>query len=191
MSAAAKRKWDQAADEEASAPKAHKSEEGKSASEAAAAAAAIAAKIAAQFANSPGFGKDLHDGAFTKNIDINDLRNRYLLTRSATQETIASETGASVTAKGTWIPDRSKATEKDPPLYLHISANSQEQLDIAVAKVNEFINMDMGSLVEDRSNMKRERVRGAYFAFSKRDIQLFRLSCLTEEMARGKNRCWS
>ena len=164
MSAAAKRKWDQAApaDDDALASKAHKAEDGKSASEAAAAAAAIAAKIAAQFANNPG-GMFGHDGAFTKDIDINDIRNRYLLTRSTTQEQIVAETGASVTTKGTWIPDRTKATEKDPPLYLHISANSTEQLQKAVDKVNEFINMDMGSLVEDRSNMKRERVRSASF----------------------------
>ena len=166
---AAKRKWDQAGQEDdAQASKASKIDESKSASEAAAAAAAIAAKIAAQFAGSPGstmFGsmRDPHDGAFTKAIDINDIRNRYLLTRSTTQDQINQDTGAVVTTKGTWVPDRSKATEKDPPLYLHISANSQEQLERAVAKVNEYINMDMGSLVEDKKDMRRERVRPSFF----------------------------
>jgi hypothetical protein len=159
---ASKRKWDEPGPQDEAPSKASKTDDTKSASEAAAAAAAIAAKIAAQFAGSPGssmFGsKDPHDGAFTHNIDINDIRNRYLLTRSTTQEQINSETGASVTTKGTWIPDRSKATEKDPPLYLHISAKSQQVLNAAIEKVNEFINMDMGSLVEDKKDMRRERV---------------------------------
>lgn len=57
-----------------------------------------------------------------------------------------------------WYPDRSKATEKDPPLYLHISATSQEMLQRAVDKVNELIAMDMGSLVEDKKDRMRERV---------------------------------
>ena len=92
-----KRKWDQAAPEadEADGPsaKATKVEEGKTASEAAAAAAAIAAKIAAQFASSggatPGNGtKDPHDGEFTHDIDINDIRNRYLLTKGSTQQQV-------------------------------------------------------------------------------------------------------
>jgi hypothetical protein len=86
-----KRKWDQAGPADADSPaKAPKLEEGKTASEAAAAAAAIAAKIAAQFANSGGSGnslgpKDPHDGDYTHDIDINDIRNRYLLTKGTTQ----------------------------------------------------------------------------------------------------------
>lgn len=176
-----KRKWDQEGPEDGEGPsKAVKVEDGKTASEAAAAAAAIAAKIAAQFASSGGASlgpKDPHDGDFTQDIDINDVRNRYLLTKGATQQqvdwlprTVAfayaydvsiqihEETGASVSTKGVWYPDRSKATERDPPLYLHISANSQEMLDKAAAKVNELINTDMGSLVEDKSSRVRERV---------------------------------
>ncbi|KAI0827129.1 hypothetical protein BC628DRAFT_1319093 [Trametes gibbosa] len=156
-----KRKWDQEGPEDGEGPsKAVKVEDGKTASEAAAAAAAIAAKIAAQFASSGGASlgpKDPHDGDFTQDIDINDVRNRYLLTKGATQQQIHEETGASVSTKGVWYPDRSKATERDPPLYLHISANSQEMLDKAAAKVNELINTDMGSLVEDKSSRVRER----------------------------------
>ena len=86
-----KRKWDQAAPSNDSEPpsKAAKPDEGKTAAEAAAAAAAIAAKIAAQFAGSPGSGaigpKDPHDGDYIHDIDINDVRNRYLLTKGSTQ----------------------------------------------------------------------------------------------------------
>ena len=87
-----KRKWDQAAPEiDSEQPsKATKTEDAKSASEAAATAAAIAAKIAAQFANggTGGGGKDPYDGEFTHDIDINDLRNRYLLTRGSTQQQV-------------------------------------------------------------------------------------------------------
>ena len=63
-----------------------------------------------------------------------------------------------MSTKGTWYPDRTKATEKDPPLYLHISATSHEMLQKAIDKVNELINLDMGSLVEDKKDRVRERV---------------------------------
>ncbi|KAL4266684.1 KH domain containing protein RIK/BLOM7 [Pleurotus pulmonarius] len=154
-----KRKWDQPAPEEGSTSA--KPDDSKSASDAAAAAAAIAAKIAAQFAGG-GLGglsgmKDPHDGDFTKDIDINDVRNRYMLTKGSTQAQINEETGASVSTKGIWYPDRSKATDKDPPLYLHISASSQEMLDNAVEKINELIAVDLGPLVEDKKDRLREK----------------------------------
>lgn len=96
-----KRKWDQAAPEsipENEAPsKVTKIDEGKSASEAAAAAAAIAAKIAAQFSaggSAPGSiqigQRDPHDAEFTHDIDINDVRNRYVLTKGSTQAEVSS-----------------------------------------------------------------------------------------------------
>ena len=87
-----KRKWDQDErdDSRSPPPKAIKNEDSKSASEAAAAAAAIAAKIAAQFANSgTALGpRDPHDGDYTHDIDINEQRNRYLLTKGSTQEQV-------------------------------------------------------------------------------------------------------
>jgi len=154
-----KRKWDDAPVD--SPLKAAKTDESKTASEAAAAAAAIAAKIAAQFAGpgAPGGGdmKDPHDADFTHDIDINDVRNRYMLTKGSTQTEIHEETGASVSTKGVWYPDRTKATEKDPPLYLHIAATTNEILQKAIAKVNELIALDMGSLVEDKKDRLREK----------------------------------
>jgi hypothetical protein len=95
-----KRKWDQAAPEELkddpeSPAKVAKVDDGKNASTAAAAAAAIAAKIAAQYSNSAvGTGggllgpKDIHDGEFNQDIDINDVRNRYMLTKGSTQQQV-------------------------------------------------------------------------------------------------------
>ncbi|KAF8645073.1 hypothetical protein AX16_008131 [Volvariella volvacea WC 439] len=127
----------------------------KAASEAAATAAAIAAKIAAQLAS--GALKENHEGEFAKDVDINDVRNRYMLTKGSTQQQIHDETGASVSTKGVWYPDRSKATEKDPPLYLHITANSQEQLQQALDRINELIAIDLGSLVEDKKDRMREK----------------------------------
>lgn len=94
-----KRKWDQAGSEEdVGSNKAVKGDDNKTASEAAAAAAAIAAKIAAQFAGGSGTGlgslgpRDPHDGDFTHDIDINDVRNRYLLTKGSTQDQVSRNT---------------------------------------------------------------------------------------------------
>ncbi|KAE9396829.1 hypothetical protein BT96DRAFT_958084 [Gymnopus androsaceus JB14] len=133
----------------------------KQASEAAAAAAAIAAKIAAQFASGGGGMSGMlgvgNDAAFTHDIDINDARNRYMLCKSSTQQEIQEETGASISTKGTWIPNRSKATEKDPPLYLHIMAPTKETLDRAIKKVEELLAIDMGSLVEDKKDRNTGR----------------------------------
>ncbi|KAF8555884.1 hypothetical protein OG21DRAFT_1602647 [Imleria badia] len=164
-----KRKWDQAAPElhgESEVPlKATKTDEVKSASEAAAAAAAIAAKIAAQFsaggsaAGSIQIGqRDPHDAEFTHDIDINDVRNRYVLTKGSTQSEIHEQTGASVSTKGVWYPDRTKATEKDPPLYLHLSASARDTLQNAIDRVNDLINMDLGPLVEDKKDRLRDKV---------------------------------
>ena len=83
------RKWDQAAPEPDSPSKFQKVEDGKTANEAAAAAAAIAAKIAAQFSGPGATFKDPHDGAFVHDIDINDVRNRYLLTKGTTQSQVS------------------------------------------------------------------------------------------------------
>ncbi|KAF9788650.1 eukaryotic type KH-domain type I [Thelephora terrestris] len=155
-----KRKWDQAAPEaDSEAPsKVIKTEDSKTPADAIATAAAIAAKIAAQLTNGgAGGGKDPYDGEFTHDIDINDLRNRYLLTRGSTQQQIHEETGASVSTKGTWYPDRTKATDRDPPLYLHIAANTQEVLQDAIGKVRELMEMELGSLVEDKKDRQRER----------------------------------
>lgn len=57
-----------------------------------------------------------------------------------------------------WYPDRSKATEKDPPLFLHIAAPTQEALQKAIDKVNELLSVDLGSLVEDKKDKLRDKV---------------------------------
>lgn len=96
------------------------------------------------------------EGEFTKNIPINDLKNRYMLTRGATQTQIHQETGAGilikrklrvvhinhssdVTTRGKYYPDISLASPGEPPLYLHVSAKTRESLDKAVKKIQELI----------------------------------------------------
>lgn len=44
-----------------------------------------------------------------------------------------------ITTRGKYYPDVKLATEKEPPLYLFISADDQASLDKAIAKVNELI----------------------------------------------------
>ncbi|WRT64737.1 uncharacterized protein IL334_001671 [Kwoniella shivajii] len=135
------------------------------ASDAAARAAAIAAKIAASLR--PGVqGNELmkqekkDEGDFVKDIEVNDLRNRYVLTRGPTQKQIEEETGASVVTKGVWVPDRSKMPPGEAPLYLHIVATSQSILDAAVAKVQELIDQELGPLIDQRTLVARNRAMG-------------------------------
>ncbi|CEQ39670.1 SPOSA6832_01229 [Sporobolomyces salmonicolor] len=136
------------------------------------AAAAIAARLASQYKpatksespapHTPGLGRDL---PFFKDIEINDLRNRYLLTKGPTQQQILADTGAAVLTKGVWYPDKSMATEKDPPLYLHITAENAEKLEAGVRAVQALIDQDLAPLVDQR----RFGRRGDDFAPDGRD----------------------
>ncbi|KAF7309562.1 KH-domain-containing protein [Mycena indigotica] len=145
-----KRKWDQAAPDSEDGPEPKKLELSGEAAEAAARAAAIASKIAAQFSE---LGAE---EAFSQDIDINDVRNRYMLTKATTQQEIKDKAGGNLSTKGIWYPDRTKATERDPPLYLHVTAKSAEILKRTVDVVHEYIAIDMGSLVEDKKKEKRK-----------------------------------
>ncbi|KAI8349781.1 hypothetical protein B0O80DRAFT_404764, partial [Mortierella sp. GBAus27b] len=77
---------------------------------------------------------------FVADIDINDVKHRYVLTKGSTQTQLQRETGADVTTRGKYYTDRSEATERDPPLYLHVTAVTQEALDLAVKKITEMID---------------------------------------------------
>ena len=44
-----------------------------------------------------------------------------------------------MTTRGKYYPDKLLATEKDPPLFLHVTASTQEALDSAVKKINELM----------------------------------------------------
>ncbi|KAL9050690.1 MAG: hypothetical protein Q9162_006487 [Coniocarpon cinnabarinum] len=141
---------------------------------AASAAAAAAAKINAQIqakkatgestpstvktvatpgsVKSPSAKNDIYqqDGDYIKDIEINDLRNRYTLTKGSTQKMIKDDTGADVTTRGNYYPDKSMATAASPPLYLHVTSTSREGLEQAIEKVNEMMKQDLPNLVDER-----------------------------------------
>ena len=91
-----------------------------------------------------------------------------------------------MSTKGTWYPDRSKATDKDPPLYLHIAANTEDVLQHAIDKVRELIDMDLGSLVEDKKDRQRERVCACVLPPDHEEF-----THIIAQMARGEASSWS
>ncbi|KAK5168574.1 hypothetical protein LTR04_006348 [Oleoguttula sp. CCFEE 6159] len=115
-------------------------------------------------AKSPGSGtgsgiKDeiyQQDGDYIRDIEVNDLRNRYTLTKGSTQKMIKEETGADVTTRGSYYPDKSMATAANPPLYLHITSTTKDGLEKAVAKVEELKKQELPNLVDERRFRRRE-----------------------------------
>src|SRR5271169_6545015 len=55
-----------------------------------------------------------------------------------------------VTTRGKYYPDTTLSTERDPPLYLHITATTYPALEKASRMVQELIDRDLGSLVDER-----------------------------------------
>ncbi|KAL8733383.1 MAG: hypothetical protein Q9166_002207 [cf. Caloplaca sp. 2 TL-2023] len=96
------------------------------------------------------------DGDYIKDIEVNDLRNRYTLTKGSTQKMIKEDTGADVTTRGEYYPDKSMATAANPPLYLHITSTSKEGLEQAVRKIEELMKQELPNLVDERRFRRRE-----------------------------------
>ncbi|KAL1960221.1 hypothetical protein VTO42DRAFT_8764 [Malbranchea cinnamomea] len=96
------------------------------------------------------------DGDYIKDIEVNDLRNRYLLTKGSTQKMIKEETGADVTTRGSYLPDKSLATPSNPPLYLHVTSTTREGLEKAIAKIEELMKQELPNLVDERRFRRRE-----------------------------------
>ena len=44
-----------------------------------------------------------------------------------------------MTTRGKYYPDKALATDGEPPLYLYVSATSQESLDKAIAQIDDLI----------------------------------------------------
>ncbi|KAK0612874.1 hypothetical protein B0T17DRAFT_541987 [Bombardia bombarda] len=99
----------------------------------------------------------ISDGDFIKDIEVNDLRNRYLLTKGSTQKMIKDDTGADVTTRGSYYPDKSMATPANPPLYLHVTSTSKEGLEKAVAKIEEMMKQELPQLVDERRFRRRDQ----------------------------------
>ncbi|KAI9751686.1 MAG: hypothetical protein M4579_005951 [Chaenotheca gracillima] len=109
-------------------------------------------------ANSSNINGDIYvaDGDYIKDIEVNDLRNRYTLTKGSTQKMIKEETGADVTTRGSYLPDKSMATPSNPPLYLHITSVNKEGLEKAIEKVEELMKQELPNLVDERRFRRRE-----------------------------------
>ncbi|KAH7389412.1 hypothetical protein DE146DRAFT_162598 [Phaeosphaeria sp. MPI-PUGE-AT-0046c] len=96
------------------------------------------------------------DGDYIKDIEINDLRNRYTLTKGAVQKRIKDDTGADVTTRGEYYPDKNMATAANPPLYLRVTSTSKEGLDMATKMIEEMMQQDLPNLVDERRFRRRE-----------------------------------
>ncbi|KNE64719.1 hypothetical protein AMAG_10070 [Allomyces macrogynus ATCC 38327] len=154
-------KWDQAAPAHSapSAPAHHhdspapSSAPPRSIEEAKRLAALKAQELAAAIASPPS-AQPLVDppavAGFTEDVDINDCRNRYLLTKSSTQQDIKRDSGADITTRGKYFPDRSKASTMEPPLHLHVSATTREALDKALDMIRELMNRSPDPLLSER-----------------------------------------
>ncbi|KAF7551841.1 hypothetical protein G7046_g7596 [Stylonectria norvegica] len=97
------------------------------------------------------------DGDYIQDIEVNDLRNRYLLTKGSTQKMIKDDTGADVTTRGSYYPNKSMATAAAPPLYLHVTSTNKQGLETAVAKINELIQQELPQLVDERRFRRRDQ----------------------------------
>ncbi|KJZ80412.1 hypothetical protein HIM_00262 [Hirsutella minnesotensis 3608] len=97
------------------------------------------------------------DGDYIKDIEVNDLRNRYTITKSSTQKMIKEETGADVTTRGSYYPNKNMATAANPPLYLHVTSTTKEGLEAAVAKIEELIHQELPQLVDERRFRRRDQ----------------------------------
>ncbi|KAJ5699193.1 hypothetical protein N7493_012101 [Penicillium malachiteum] len=105
-----------------------------------------------------GTGKDMYvtDGDYIKDIEINDLRNRYTLTKGSTQQMIKDETGADVTTRGSYYPDKNMSTAANPPLYLHVTSQTKEGLEKAVKIIDDLMQKELPNLVDERRFRRRE-----------------------------------
>ncbi|TVY73457.1 Uncharacterized protein LSUE1_G003338 [Lachnellula suecica] len=96
------------------------------------------------------------DGDYIRDIEVNDLRNRYTLTKGSTQKMIKEDTGADVTTRGNYYPDKSMATSTNPPLYLHVTSTTKQGLEQAVQKIEELMKQELPNLVDERRFRRRE-----------------------------------
>ncbi|KAI4593196.1 hypothetical protein KJ359_009924 [Pestalotiopsis sp. 9143b] len=94
------------------------------------------------------------DGDYIKDIEVNDLRNRYLLTKGSTQKMLTLK---DVTTRGSYYPDKSMATAANPPLYLHVTSTSKTGLEQAIDKIEELMKQELPNLVDERRFRRRDQ----------------------------------
>ncbi|KAI0009280.1 hypothetical protein F4779DRAFT_582817 [Xylariaceae sp. FL0662B] len=126
------------------------------------------------------------DGDYIKDIEVNDLRNRYLLTKGSTQKMIKDETGADVTTRGNYYPDKSMATPSNPPLYLHVTSTSKSGLELAIQKIEELMKQELPNLVDERRFRRRDQEQVERDEFGRRKWPEAKIPINLEEI-RGFN----
>ncbi|KAI5864239.1 hypothetical protein GGS23DRAFT_563476 [Durotheca rogersii] len=126
------------------------------------------------------------DGDYIKDIEVNNLRNRYLLTKSATQKMIKEETGADVTTRGNYLPDRTKTASLGPPLYLHVTSTTKAGLEAAVKKIEELMKQELPNLVDERRFRRRDQEQVERDEFGRRKWPEAKIPINLEEI-RGFN----
>ncbi|KAI2632406.1 hypothetical protein GGR54DRAFT_627748 [Hypoxylon sp. NC1633] len=124
------------------------------------------------------------DGDYIKDIEVNDLRNRYLLTKSSTQKMVNNT--LDVTTRGNYYPDKSMATPSNPPLYLHITSTSKTGLESAVAKIEEMMKQELPNLVDERRFRRRDQEQVERDEFGRRKWPEAKIPINLEEI-RGFN----
>ncbi|GAM84246.1 hypothetical protein ANO11243_022400 [Dothideomycetidae sp. 11243] len=97
------------------------------------------------------------DGDFIKDIEVNDLRNRYTLTKGPFQKMIMEKTGADVTTRGAYYPDKAMATAANPPLYLHITSRTKDGLEKALEIIDDHMKQDLPNLIDERRFPRNRR----------------------------------
>ena len=83
------------------------------------------------------------DGQWIKRVDINDNRNRYLLSKTETMQRISEQTGAHVMAKGKYYPDRLLANDAMPPLHLIVTSSDRDAIDRAVEEIQRLLDQQI------------------------------------------------
>lgn len=61
-----------------------------------------------------------------------------------------------IEVRGKYYPDKSMATERDPPMFLHISSSVKTKMEAAVGMANRLINSELGPLVDERRFRKKD-----------------------------------
>ncbi|KAJ9494330.1 hypothetical protein LTR99_002169 [Exophiala xenobiotica] len=104
------------------------------------------------------------DGDYIKDIEINDLRNRYTLTKGSTQKMIKDETGAGTVLYNLIDVNNCLPKFKTSQLEAHTiqtkawppQCTSKAGLEKAVAKIDELMTQELPNLVDERRFKRRE-----------------------------------
>ncbi|GAB7361507.1 hypothetical protein MBLNU230_g1563t1 [Neophaeotheca triangularis] len=97
-------------------------------------------------------------GDFIRDIEVNDLKNRYLLTKGAFQKQDRTDSFTQdVTTRGNYYPDKSMANLKNPPLHLHVTSKTKEGLEAAIERIEKKIEEALPDLVDQRRFGRQRR----------------------------------